>query len=186
VTAGEAPVTFGRVQGFRGRDGEVTIRVASGDAARWERLRRVTLRRPGGEEMESREVAAARAYGDRLVLKFRGIDDASAAERLRGFEVEAPADEVPGLPPGVYWVARLVGARVVEADGREIGRVADVVETGGVDLLRVTGAGGREILVPLARAFVTSIDEASMTIRVSLPEGLYELNAEGADDRTAS
>ena len=96
-----------------------------------------------------------------------------------GSEVAAPAEDVPRLPLGVYWVEHLVGAQVMDAALGDIGRVKDVVETGGVDLLLVEDSGGVETLVPLVGEFVTAIDEASGTIRLSLPEGLRGLNAPG-------
>ena len=172
------PLVIGRVSGFRGNRGEATVKVVSGDAARWEHVRQVFLGPAGdGAPAVPRKVESARAYRDRLVLKLAGVDDASQAEALRGCDVGVGADEIPSLPQDVYWVARLVGARVTESSGRELGRVADVIETGGTDLLRVVDAAGTETLVPLAREIVTEIDEADGRIVVSLPEGLQELNA---------
>ena len=173
-------LVLGRVSGFRGNHGEVTIKVVSGDAARWAHLSRVVVGGSGpGVEAGPREVESARAYRDRLVLKLAGVDDASEAEALRGKDVLALAEDVPRLPKDVYWVERLVGARVKDAALGDIGRVMDVVETGGGDLLLVKDSGGVETLVPLVREFVTEIDEASGTIRLAIPEGLRGLNAEG-------
>jgi 16S rRNA processing protein RimM len=157
------------VAGHRGAAGEITVRVASGEASRWTHLSAVLL---GGETFE---VERARAYGDRLVLKLFGVDDAGSAASLRGREVAAPAREVPILPEGRYWVSRLLGARVADETRGDLGTVEDVVETGGTDLLLVRETSGRERLVPLAREIVVGIDEAAGRIRVRLPEGLDEL-----------
>ena len=125
-------LVFGRVSGFRGSHGEVTVRVVSGDAARWLNLGRVVLGGScPGNKAGLREVEAARAYRDRLVVKLAGVNDAREAASLRGCEVAAHAEDVPRLPEDVYWVERLVGARVVDAILGDIGRVMDVVETAG-------------------------------------------------------
>ena len=155
--------------GHRGAGGEITVRVASGDAARWIHLREVLL------EGRPFRVDHARAYTDRLVLKLAGVENAGAAAGLKGLEAAAPPGEVPILPEGRYWVSRLLGARVADETRGDLGTVEDVVETGGTDLLLVREGSGRERLVPLAREFVVGIDEAAGTIRVRLPEGLYEL-----------
>ena len=155
--------------GHRGAHGEITVRVASGYASRWNHLREILL------EGRSYQVEHARSYGDRLVLKLFGVADASEAAGLKGKTVAAPAGEVPILPEGRYWVSRLLGARVADETRGDLGTVEDVVETGGTDLLLVREGSGRERLVPLAREFVVGIDEAAGTIRVRLPEGLYEL-----------
>jgi len=173
------PLVLGRVSGFRGNHGEVTVKVVSGDAARWAHLSRVALGGSGpGAESGIRRVESARAYRGRLVLKLAGVDDASGAAALRGRDVLALAEDVPRLPKGVYWVERLMGARVKDAALGDIGRVTDVVETGGIDLLVVKDDGGVETMVPLSKEFVTEIDEASGTILLALPEGLRGLNAE--------
>ncbi|HZN54652.1 MAG TPA: ribosome maturation factor RimM [Candidatus Polarisedimenticolaceae bacterium] len=166
------PLVLGRVSGFRGNRGEVTVSVISGDAARWTHLRRVWLDGP-------REVESSRAYGGRLVLKLAGVDDANAAAALRGRDVAALAADVPALPEGVYWSARLVGATVTDRRAGVLGRVCDVMETGGTDLLVVRDDAGVETLVPLARSIVSSIDASQGAITVVLPEGLRDL---GADD----
>jgi 16S rRNA processing protein RimM len=171
-----APFVFGRVSGFRGNKGEFTVRVVSGDAARWTHVRRVFLQGPGGATVRPGEVESARAYNDRLVLKIRGVDEAGAAEALKGFEVCASPDDVPGLPDGMHWIARLVGTQVRDGRGAALGRVADVIETGGTDLLSVVGDDGAEILIPLAEGIVTGIDESAGVVTVTLPEGLRELN----------
>jgi 16S rRNA processing protein RimM len=174
---------LGRVSGFRGAAGEITVKVVSGDAARWVKVGRVVLRRTGGEA-DARRVESARAYRDRLVLKLAGIGDATSAATLRGAEVVVAGEDVPRLPADVYWVERLVGARVTDETLGEIGTVADVIEAGGGDLLLVRDGDGVETLVPLVKEFVTAIDEASGTIRLTLPEGLRGLNAPG-DTETA-
>lgn len=133
------------------------------------------------------EVETARAYGDRLVLKLRGVDDPGSAAALKGLSVAAPGSEVPILPEGRYWVARLVGARVLDGAGEGLGVVEDVVETGGADLLLVRDPSGLEVLVPMAQDIVTEIDEDRGLVRVRLPEGLRELNApEGRGGRTTA
>ncbi|HKB17133.1 MAG TPA: hypothetical protein VKF62_13790, partial [Planctomycetota bacterium] len=131
------PLPLGRVAGHRGAGGEITVRVASGEALRWVHLRRVLL------DGDPFDVEETRAYGDRLVLKLRGVDGAGAAAALRGRQVAAPPEEVPILPEGRYWVSRLLGARVADETRGDLGTVEDVVETGGTDLLLVREASGR-------------------------------------------
>lgn len=173
-------LVLGRVTGFRGNIGEVTVKVVSGDAARWVHLSRVVLQGAGAVgEADPRRVESARAYRDRLVLKLAGVDDANGAAELRGIDVLAVAEDVPPLPKDVYWVERLVGTRVMDATLGDIGRVKDVIMAGGADLLLVEDGDGVETLVPLVKEFVTEIDESSGTIRLTLPEGLRGLNATG-------
>lgn len=159
------------------------MKVVSGDAERWVHVGQVVLQAtdPGRAE-KSWRVESARAYRDRLVLKLAGVDDANVASSLRGRDVLALAEDVPQLPEDVYWIDQLVGARVQDAALGDLGRVTDVLETGGNSLLVVTDSDGVETLVPLVRDFVTGIDEASGTIHSAIPEGLRGLNAPGSGE----
>jgi len=171
------PLPLGRVLGFRGNAGEMTVRVASGEATRWVGLKNVLLSgTDGSKEPRRYEVERARGYRDRLVLKLRGVDDAGAAEALKGWIALVPAEEVPELPAGVHFVERIVGLRVIDERGVTLGKVADVSATGGTDLLVVEGEDGGEILVPLAAEFVSSVDAAGGCVRVRLPKDLRDLN----------
>jgi len=177
----EASIRFGRISGFRGNSGEVTVRVLSGHADRWTELSRV-MAVPATARPEERScpktllVDAARAYGGRLVLKLRGGDTPSEADAIRGFWLEACEAEVPSLPEGTYFIERLVGLRVEDELRGFLGVVEDVLETGGVEVLQVRSEDGEEILIPFAEAIVSDVDPASGTIRTRVPEGLVELN----------
>lgn len=158
------------------------MRVASGAAARWRTVRRVLVGRDAADDGDCRgfEVAAARSYRDRLVLKLLGVDDPHGAQALKGGTVWAPAEEVPPLRAEEYYAARLVGLRVYGVAGEAFGVVTDVVTTGGTDVLVVEQDDGHEMLVPMAKEIVVQIDEREGRIAVRLPPGLGELNRSGS------
>ena len=168
--------------GHRGRTGEITVRVGAGDASIWLHLSRVWLGTGSGQD-EVYAVEASRGYRDRLVLKLRGVDDASRAAALRGRRVSVFREDAPALPDGEYYSATLVGMRVVDDEGTELGSVRDVLPTGGVDLLLVasndTGTGTEDLMVPMARRIVLRVDEQRRVVTVRLPEGLLDLNRKG-------
>jgi 16S rRNA processing protein RimM len=182
----DRPLPVGRVLGFRGLAGELTVKVTSGEAGRWTSLTAVLVGDAGEAargEPARYEVERSRAYRDRLVLKLEGVDDPTGADALKGRWILAPADQVPALPAGVYWVERLVGLDVVDERGEELGRVEDVAPTGGVDLLVVRNPRGGETLVPLAESIVLKIDEPARRVTVRLPEGLEAEEPAGEERR---
>lgn len=174
----ERTLIIGRVSGFRGRSGEITVRIVSGDAEPWTQLGRARFRGPedGDEARAEFEVEAARGYRDKLVLKLRGVDDPSAAQTLKGCWLEAGPDAVPELPTDRYYVAALVGLEVHDLDGGRLGTVIDVIETSGTDVLVVEELDGHEMLVPMAKEIVTGVRVDDGRIDVRLPDGLRELN----------
>ena len=124
---------------------------------------------PGSQLLSSRgalTVASSKPFGeDRFIVQFDGVEGRTAAEALRGVELEAEPLDVPGK----LWVHELVGATVRDAAGTELGRVAAVEANPASDLL-VLESGG---LIPAT--FITSHDGANRTLHVDIPDGLLDV-----------
>jgi len=118
-------------------------------------------------------VESAWFHAQRLILKFRGVDTISDAERLEGREVRVPRSERLPLEPGEYYESDLVGCEVLERGSEtSLGRVTGLQETGGSGLLEVEGG----LLIPFVRSICVAIEPEARRIIVELPEGLKELN----------
>jgi len=86
-------------------------------------------------------------------LRFAEATDRTAADRLRGAYLETDVPTVD-LPADAVWWHEVVGARVADTTGAEIGRVVDVYRAGGAEVFVVDGPAGR-FDVPAVRAVVT-------------------------------
>jgi 16S rRNA processing protein RimM len=122
------------------------------------------------------EVEHTWMHGDHLILKFKGIDTISDAEKLAGAEVAIPFEQRAALVEDEVYQSDLIGCEVVDASGRSLGVVSDFQETGGAPLLTVKTPDGRELLIPFAKSICTKIDLERKQIRVNPPEGLLDLN----------
>jgi len=111
-------------------------------------------------------------HGDHLILKFRGVDTISDAEKLAGADVAIPLEQRAALTDDEVYQSDLIGCEVVDSTGRSLGVVSDFEETGGTPLLRV----GEDLLIPFAKSICTKIDFEHKQITVNLPEGLLDLN----------
>ncbi len=164
-------VVVARLLRPRGNRGELAAEPVGDCKRRFEDLADVFV---GGRALR---VESAWWHGDRLVLKFAGVDSISAAGALAGLDVEVTPDRRVPLDEGAYYVADLVGCRVVEkGTGEPVGVVAGWEDFGGPLLLRVETDAGKEVLIPFARAICVSIDPEARRIEVDLPDGLRELN----------
>jgi 16S rRNA processing protein RimM len=100
------------------------------------------------------------------------------ADALAGFDILVPASAVPPPEEGAIYDLDLVDCEVELENGRPVGRVVGVQETGGTALLVIAGrAGGEEILVPLSAAICRRIDTVAKRIVIDPPDGLLDLNA---------
>jgi 16S rRNA processing protein RimM len=126
-----------------------------------------------GEPPVSRAVESQRLHQDRLLLKLAGVDDRSAAEELRGALLQVPIEAAVELPAGSYYWYQLIGLRVVDEAGRELGELVEVLPTGSNDVYVVRGQFG-EILLPAIKDVVREVDLAGGRLRVHLLPGLLD------------
>jgi 16S rRNA processing protein RimM len=134
-------------------------------------LERVWLARPGEEPLEFRLVEA-RPQGRVWAVRVEGVDDRTGAEGWVGAEVLARREDLGEAEEGSHFWVDLEGLPVVTVDGRALGTVKGLYETGGVDVLVVVGESG-ERLIPLAP--YVEVDVAGRRVVVDPPEGLLEL-----------
>jgi 16S rRNA processing protein RimM len=121
------------------------------------------------------EVEASTFAGGKLVVRFVGLDDRAAVERLRGVQLLIPAAERPPIEdPDEFYDTDLVGLAARTPDGTELGTVADVVHAAGASYL-VVPVEGRDRLVPFVAAIVPTVDVAGGFVVVDAPEGLFDL-----------
>jgi 16S rRNA processing protein RimM len=119
---------------------------------------------PAGQA-EAFELSECAAHGDALVAKLEGIDDREAAAALKGRAVAVPRTAFPPAGEGeVYW-ADLIGLKVVNLQGDELGEVAEVFSNGAQAVLRVA-RGDEERLIPFVDAAVQRLDLPAQRIEV--------------------
>jgi len=117
------------------------------------------------------EVGEVRPQGRGAVLFLAGVTHRSQAEALVGCDLFIEKATLPALSEGTYYWADLIGLEVVSVDGRSLGRLESILETGSNDVYVVKGAG-KEILIPALKSVVKAVDLAARRVRVDLPEGL--------------
>jgi 16S rRNA processing protein RimM len=169
-------VPVGRVVSAHGLRGELRVRSDCVAALTGSRALRVRLARDEGDrepqEYEIEEVRPGRDGECRVTLA--GVAARCAAEALRWCALWMRRSDLPALERGEFYQADLVGCRVEDSGGREIGVVRGIWETGAPDVLVIEGAGGREILVPAAEALLREVDLAGGRLVIDAPPGLLD------------
>jgi 16S rRNA processing protein RimM len=158
------------LQGFLG--------VAGSSEGTLAKLDRVALRRPGEAEQEMR-ILEARPQGKLWAVRAEGILGRTAAEEWVGAEVLARRADLGEAGDDRHWWADLEGLPVRTADGRELGKVTGLYQTGGVDVLVVVGAAGEQ-LIPLAPYVTVDAEQ----VVVDPPEGLLQPGPPGGEEES--
>jgi 16S rRNA processing protein RimM len=162
----EPTIVVGIVTTAHGLRGEVAVQNRSDNPDRWRDGARVLLET--GRELT---IDHARPHGRRMLVKFAGIDDRDAAERLRGANLVVPESWVPALPDGEWWSHEVVGSEVWTEGGRRLGVVTEVIANPANDLW-VTVDRGNETLIPALADLLVEVDVRAKRIVVRDVPGL--------------
>jgi len=154
---------LGKVLKPQGIRGEVKLDPFVDDLGRFNDLDHLYLNEKGA--YVRREVETARTYKRFAYVKLSGVADRNEAELLRGAFLYIDRQSAAPIEEGAHYIADLIGMDVACGDGRVLGRLAEVINTGGVDIYVVRG-GGTSFMFPLAPGVVTDIDGESHTITV--------------------
>ncbi|MGK5497048.1 ribosome maturation factor RimM [Streptomyces sp. URMC 125] len=130
-------------------------------------------------------IAAGRVHSGRLLLRFEGVRDRTAAEALRNtlLIAEVDPDETPE-DPDEYYDHQLVDLDVVTRDGAAVGRIEEIAHLPYQDLLVVRREDGGEVLIPFVAEIVPEIDLEAQRAVVDPPPGLLDDRAVIAGSRT--
>ena len=168
-------VLVGRGARLRGPRGLLTVKVVPSSAGPFRSGQTLQFRKDGNST--SHRVLSAEHYRDRAILKLEGVDSADLAQPLVGSDILLQSKDLVDLPEGTYYIFRLVGLEVLASGNRRLGKVKDVLRTGGVDLLLIQGEEDREFLIPFARSICRRVDLDAGVIEIDPPEGLLEIDA---------
>lgn len=165
-------VVLGRITAPYGVKGWLRLHAFGDEPARWREMPEWWLGPRANEFADWRPWAleAMRSHGAGWLVKLAGIDDRTAAERLRGHYVGAPREALPSTAADEYYWADLIGLAVFNARGEGLGRVVDLIETGAHAVLVVREGEGEELrerLLPFVAAVVSEVDRQSGVIRVA-------------------
>jgi 16S rRNA processing protein RimM len=119
--------------------------------------------------LDGRPVRVERTAGtpERPILRLAGHAGREAAEALRGAPLCVPADAAPPLEEGEYWAHELAGCAVIDGD-RRVGVVRRMLPLPSCEALEVAREGAPDLLVPMVRDAIRSVDVRARRIDVNL------------------
>jgi 16S rRNA processing protein RimM len=93
------------------------------------------------------------------VARFAEIGDRTAAEGLRGTLLTVPRTSLPPLAEGEYYHADIIGLAVNTLAGEPVGTVTAIENYNAGDILEITRADGKTVMVPFRPPAVPAVGD---------------------------
>lgn len=110
-----------------------------------------------------------------IIVKFAEIESIDEAEKYKNCILKADREMLGELPEGVYYIADLIGCEVYEDNGKMLGKISDVFNTGANDIYAVSAPERKDLLIPVTDETVIDVNIEDKRVTVHLLEGLDEL-----------
>lgn len=162
----------GVVTSTHGVRGEVKVFPTTDDANRFRKLKEVIL--DTGKEQITLEIEGVKFFKQFVILKFKGIDNINEVEKYRQKSLYVTRANAVRLRRDEYFIADLMGLKVQNEDGEDIGVLREVLETGANDVYIIDMNDGRELLLPAIKQCVLNVNIEEGFIQVHILDGLLD------------
>lgn len=162
----------GIISSTHGIKGEVKVFPTTDDVQRFKRLKNVLL--DSGKEKRNLKIQSVKFFKQFVILKFEEIDDINDVEKYKGSSLYVTRDQAVKLKKDEYFIADLIGLRVIAEEEKLEGILKDVMETGANDVYVIELSNGRELLLPAIKECVLSVDIEKGEMQIRLLEGLLD------------
>lgn len=163
-----AYLEVGYVARAHGTHGEVVVKTHDPASEVLMSVERVWVRRKDGTELEMKLEAVGQQNRD-LRVTFEGVQRRESAEALVGSTVMVFREDLEAPEPGEYFQGDLIGLEARTPEGRRLGLITEIWNSGPVPNLVIRDAD-TEMMVPFAEEFVPRVDLKARVATVIPPE----------------
>ncbi len=120
------------------------------------------------------KVISARPHGNMVILMLQDIDTVEKAQALKNTVLYMKRSDAH-LPKGTWFVQELFDCTVIDNNnGKVLGVIVDVSETGANDVWHVKTPKGDEVLIPAIKQVLVNVDVEKGEILINPIKGLFE------------
>ena len=160
----------GVITSTHGIRGEVKVFPTTDDPNRFRKLKQVIL--DTGKEQLEMEIASVKFFKNQVIVKFKGIDDINDVEKYRKAGIYVTRENAVPLDENEYFIADLIGLRVISDEEEELGVIDDVLQTGANDVYIVKKEQTPDLLIPAIKDCIKNVNIEEETMIVHLLPGL--------------
>ncbi len=168
----EDMLQVGVISTTHGIGGEVKVFPTTDDNKRFKKLKTVKL--DTGRELLDLEIQGVKFFKQMVILKFKGIDSINDIEKYKGKSLYVTRENAVKLEKDEYFIADLIGLKVLLEDGSEFGTLEDVLSTGANDVYIIKSKEHGQILLPAIKDCILEIKPEKGFLVIRPIKGLWE------------
>lgn len=162
----------GAITSTHGVRGEVKVFPTTDDAKRFSKLKEVELETKDGTT--TLHIKGVKYFKQFVILKFAEYDSLNEVESIKGRKLFVTRKNAVKLQKDEYFIADLIGLKVIDEEKQLEGTLTDVLQTGANDVYDITLTDGRNLLLPAIADCVLSVDLENKVIKIHILEGLLD------------
>ena len=162
----------GVISSTHGIKGEVKVFPTTDDPMRFLDLKKVIL--DAKREKINLEVENVKFFKNMVILKFKGINNINDIERYKGCDLLVTREDAVPLEENEYFIADLIGLKVVTDKGEDFGVLKDVLQTGANDVYIVNTYDNKEVLLPYIEECILDINLEEGIVTAHIMDGLVD------------
>jgi 16S rRNA processing protein RimM len=160
----------GQIVNTFGIKGQVKVVPFTDDVERFEELNEVYIEKKN--ELQLFQIEQVNYHKNMVIIKFKGINTIEEAEKYRNCYLKIDRKHAKKLPKDTYFIADLLGLPVYTDEGKLLGKVDDIYNSGSSDIYVVKDEMGKQVLLPSIPEVLKEIDLENEKIIVHIIEGL--------------
>ncbi|HOM02725.1 MAG TPA: ribosome maturation factor RimM [Acetivibrio sp.] len=165
---------IGKIVNTHGVKGEVRAIPLTDNPLRFNKLKWAYVSKEMSDEMQKFDIVSVKHHKNFVIIKFSGIDDMNAAEKLKEHFVIIDRKDAVKLPKDTFFICDLINMNVFDLEGKKLGVLVNVLSTGSNDVYVVRDENKKEILIPALKSVVKEVCLEESRMVVDLPQGLID------------
>lgn len=157
---------IGVITQTHGIRGEVKVFPTTDEVTRFKKLKEVIA--DTGKSRQTLHIVQVKFFKQFVILKFQEYDDINQVEFLKNAKLIVSRDHAIKLTKNEYYIADLIGIKVITDAGEELGSISDVLQTGANDVYVIDD----ELMVPAIKECILDVNLEDGIMKVHLLEGL--------------
>lgn len=117
-------------------------------------------------------VQKARPQKNTYIVQLAGFQNINQVEKWKGGMLKISRDQLVDLGEDEYYYHEIIGCRVFDEDGIDVGEITDILAPGANDVWVATGEDGRELLIPVIDDVLLRVDIERKQVHICIMEGM--------------